>query len=83
MKFGVVEAVQDFIRLQGYELVLLTQDWRYVPSRPGNPYTSKLLQLLLMSTPFAVDIPGPEKLNYTANVVSLPNGQFRFVHSFR
>lgn len=74
MKFGVVEAVQDFIRLQGYELVLLTQDWRYVLSRPGNPYTPKLLQLLLMSTPFAVDIPGPEKLNYTANVVSLPNG---------
>jgi len=83
MKFGVVEAVQDFVRKHGYEFLLLTRDWRFILSKPGNPVAQALIQRFLAVSPFTIHVAGLEKLNYTTCVVPLAQNSARFVHSFR
>lgn len=82
MKFGVVEAVQDFVRSEGYEFVLLTQDWRYILSKPGNPAKAEFVQRFLMKAGFVVEIANLEAKNYKTTVAPFPDGKYRLVHSF-
>ena len=85
MHFGVVEAVNEFVRESGYGFLFLTLESypTYVLAKSADsPVCKEFINRTLRNAPTAIEISNPEHLNYTQRMATFSDGHQKLFFRF-